>query len=77
MYKGSDYLIRKVVINSKTTYDIENEYLDYASFGEQLHGLQTTYNADSDEYKKIMELCSEIVKNIKEIDLLLYKKSGE
>ena len=77
MYKGSDYLIRKVVINSKTTYDIENEYLDYASFGEQLHGLQTIFDADSEEYKKIMEHCSEIVKNIKEIDLLLYKKSGE
>ncbi len=77
MYNGSDYLINKVIINNKTTYDIENENLNYATFGENYHGLQTIFDADSEEYKKIMEHCSEIVKNIKEIDLLLYKKSGE
>lgn len=74
-YKDNDYLIRTVVVNEVSTFDIENEHIDYATFGESHHGLQTTnFMSDSWEYEKILIYCAEIIKNIKEIDKILYNK---
>lgn len=74
-YKDNDYLIRRVVINGVSIFDIENEHIDYATFGELHHGLQTTnFMSDSSEYEKILIHCAEIIKNIKEIDKILYNK---
>lgn len=75
MYNGKDYLIRKVLINKKNSFDIENENISYCSF-DNYHGLQTIFQADSDEYKKIMECCDIIVKNTEIIDNILTKKAG-
>jgi hypothetical protein len=71
--KKDDYIIRKIMVNEKPFFDLENEHLDYATFGETHHGLQCNYDADSEEYKKIMEHCAEIIKHIVQIDKMLYK----
>lgn len=73
--KNDDYIIRKVVINNKPFFDIESENINYATFGETHHGLQCNFDSDSDEYKKIMMHCSEIIKHIKIIDNLISKRS--
>lgn len=73
MYQGKDYLIKKVIINNKKTFDIENENISYCSF-DNYQGLQTIFYSDSEEYKKIMDCCNNIVKNIEIIDELLTKK---
>jgi hypothetical protein len=75
MYSGKDYLIKKVVINNKKTFDIENENISYCSFDNH-HGLQTIFDGDSVEYKKIMKCSDNIIDNIKIIDDLLTKKAG-
>jgi hypothetical protein len=74
MYQGKDYLIKKVTINNKKTFDIENENISYCSF-DNYHGLQTIFDGDSEEYKKIMECCDNIIDNIKNIDDILTKKA--
>jgi hypothetical protein len=76
MYNGSDYLIKKVIINNKATFDIENEDISYCSF-DNYHGLQTVYDGGSEEYKKIMEHCAKIVESIKIIDELIKNKAGK
>lgn len=75
MYNGSDYLVKKVIINNKSTFDIENQDISYCSF-DNYHGLQTIYDSDSEEYKKIMEQCVKIVESIKIIDDILMKKKN-
>lgn len=72
MYNGKDYLIKKVIINNKKSFDIENENLSYISF-DIYHGLQTIYDSDSEEYKKIIEHCSKIIESINIIDSILTK----
>lgn len=71
--KKNDYIIRRVVVNEQSFFDIESEYLDYATFGETHHGMQCNYDPDSEEYKKIIAHCAEIVKHIVQIDQILYK----
>jgi hypothetical protein len=71
--KKDDYIIRKIMVNNKPLFDLEGEKLDYATFGETHHGLQCNYDPDSEEYKKIMEHCAEIIKHIVQIDEILYK----
>lgn len=72
--ENKDYIIRKIIVNNKSFFDIENENMCYATFGESHHGLQCDLEYNSDDYKKIMNACSDIVKKIKEIDAILYGK---
>lgn len=72
--KNNVYIIRRVIVNNKPFFDIESQNIDYATFGESHHGLQCNLDPDSDEYKKIILHCLEIIKHIKIIDNLLSNK---
>jgi len=70
MYNRTEhYFFRKHRLGKMWNFDIESVNLIYSDCTTH-HGLQCNHMGDTPEYEKIMELSSQVVKLIKEIDKL-------
>ena len=68
MNQTEDYLIKKYA--NTGLFDIEQKDLIYSDFAPTHYGMQCNHDGGTEKYRKIAELCHEVVKLIKKIDKL-------